>query len=88
MYQKKKALLIGGGGTLGRYTAKELLQPIFAAGKLVYERPTLKEIHDYCAAQLDTLWDEVKRFDNPHNYYVDLSNKLWFTKHELLTHHK
>ena len=42
----------------------------------------------YCSDQMDTLWDEVKRFDNPHNYYVDLSQKLWNTKYDLITHHK
>ena len=45
---------------------------------------TLAEIKAYCTAELDTLWDEVKRFDNPHNYYVDLSPKLWNLKHDLL----
>ena len=58
--------------------------PIFKAGKLVYDRPTLAEIKAYCAYELDTLWDEVKRFDNPHNYYVDLSEKLWNLKNDLL----
>ena len=51
---------------------------------LVYHKPTLKEIQDYCAQQVDTLWDEVKRFENPHNYYVDLSQKLWDIKQDLL----
>ena len=58
--------------------------PIFRGGKLVYKLPTLAEIQSYCAAQVDTLWDEVKRFDNPHTYYVDLSQKLWSIKDELL----
>ncbi|MBQ2925929.1 MAG: nicotinate phosphoribosyltransferase, partial [Ruminiclostridium sp.] len=57
-------------------------------GKLVYDLPKLQDIQAYCKQELDIMWDSVKRFDNPHNYYVDLSNKLWFTKHELLTHHK
>ncbi|MBE6913940.1 MAG: nicotinate phosphoribosyltransferase [Ruminococcaceae bacterium] len=70
--------------TVTDYTAKELLQPIFRAGELVYKRPTLPEIKAYCAEQIDTLWDEVKRFDNPHNYYVDLSPELWRVKNELL----
>ena len=52
--------------------------------KLVYQMPTLREIRDYCRAQVDTLWDEVKRFDNPHTYYVDLSQKLWDIKYDLL----
>ena len=66
------------------FTAKELQVPIFAAGKLVYEMPTLEEIRTYCLEQVDKLWDEVKRFDNPHTYYVDLSQRLWDVKYGLL----
>ncbi len=66
------------------FTAKELQVPIFRGGKLVYECPSLEEIRDYCRKEIDTLWDEVKRFDNPHTYYVDLSQKLWDIKYRLL----
>ncbi len=66
------------------FTAKELQVPIFLNGELVYKLPTLEEIRDYCIKQVDTLWDEVKRFDNPHSYYVDLSQKLWDVKYGLL----
>ena len=66
------------------YTAKEVQVPIFKNGELVYELPTLEEIRDYAMAQVDTLWDEVKRFDNPQTYYVDLSQKLWDIKYGLL----
>ena len=66
------------------YTAKELQVPVFQNGELVYELPTLEQIRDYCIAQVDTLWDEVKRFDNPQTYYVDLSQKLWDIKYGLL----
>ena len=66
------------------FTARELQVPIFRGGELVYKLPTLDEIRVYCAAQVDTLWDEVKRFDNPHSYYVDLSQKLWDIKYRLL----
>lgn len=66
------------------FTAKELLVPIFQNGELVYDMPSLPEIQKYCAAQVDTLWDEVQRFDNPHTYYVDLSQKLWDIKYALL----
>ena len=69
---------------LTNFTAKELLVPIFREGKLVYQKPALADIRSYCAAQIDLLWDEVKRFQNPHNYYVDLSEKLWLVKRELL----
>ena len=70
--------------TLTDFTAKELMQPIFLGGELVYDRPTLPEIKAYCAEQLETLWDEVRRFENPHHYYVDLSQKLWNIKNSLL----
>ena len=66
------------------FTAKELLVPIFQNGELVYNMPSLPEIQKYCAEQVDTLWDEVQRFDNPHTYYVDLSQKLWDIKYALL----
>ena len=66
------------------FTAVDLQKPVFLGGKLVYDRPSLPEIQDYCARQVDTLWDEVKRFENPHNYYVDLSQKLWDIKQGLL----
>ena len=66
------------------FTAKELLVPIFQNGELVYNMPSLPDIQKYCAAQVDTLWDEVQRFDNPHTYYVDLSQKLWDIKYALL----
>ena len=58
--------------------------PVFRGGKLVYDLPDLEEIRAYCAQQLDTLWDEVKRFENPHGYYVDLSQKLWDIRNDLL----
>ena len=69
---------------IDNYEAKELQVPIFRNGKQVYETPSLQEIREYCLAQVDTLWDEVKRFDNPHKYYVDLSHKLWSIKYSLL----
>ena len=66
------------------FTARELQVPIFQNGQLVYELPTLEQIRTYCLEQVDTLWDEVKRFDNPQTYYVDLSQKLWDIKYGLL----
>ena len=66
------------------FTAKELQVPIFQGGQLVYDLPPLEAVRAYCAQQVDTLWDEVKRFDNPHKYYVDLSQRLWDVKHGLL----
>ena len=70
--------------TVYNFTAKELQVPIFVKGELVYELPSLEEIRNYCREQVDTLWDEVKRFDNPQTYYVDLSQKLWDIKYGLL----
>ena len=70
--------------TLTDFTARELLLPIFRNGQRVYTSPSITEMRSYCASQIDLLWDEVKRFENPHNYYVDLSQKLWDIKHSLL----
>ncbi len=66
------------------FEARELLVPVFLKGKRVYQSPPLKEIKSYCKQQVDTLWDEIKRFDNPQTYYVDLSQKLWEIQQELL----
>ncbi|MDL2232739.1 nicotinate phosphoribosyltransferase [Ruminococcaceae bacterium OttesenSCG-928-L11] len=70
--------------TVTDFTAVNLLEPIFVKGKRVYKLPKLAEVQTYCAAQIDSLWDEVKRFEHPHRYYVDLSQKLWDTKQDLL----
>ena len=70
--------------TYQNITIRPLQEEIFRGGKLVYNPPALPEIQAYCREQVDTLWEEVKRFDNPHNYYVDLSPKLWNLKQELL----
>ncbi len=70
------------------FKAKELLVPIFQGGELVYDRPTLPQIKAYCAEQIGTLWAEVCRFENPHHYYVDLSQKLWDIKNKLLHERK
>lgn len=66
------------------YTAVPLLKPIFIGGEQVYELPTLHSIREYCGAQIASLWEEVRRFENPHRYYVDLSQRLWDIKQELL----
>ena len=66
------------------FTARELLVPVFRGGKRVYDSPPIAEMRAWCAGQIDLLWDEVKRFENPHNYYVDLSQKLWDIQQELL----
>ena len=70
--------------TMENFKAQELLVPIFEKGKLVYELPALDEIRRRCAYEASTLWPEVKRFDFPHQYYVDLSEKLMSLKDEML----
>lgn len=70
------------------FYAKELQIPIFEGGKLVYQCPAVQEIRKYCAGQVDSLWDEVKRFENPHEYYVDLSRPLWEMKTRLIEEHQ
>lgn len=66
------------------FIAKKLQVKIFENGRQVYTSPSVKEIAKYRAEQVDSLWDEVKRFENPHTYYVDLSEELWNLRHELL----
>ena len=70
--------------TLTNVTIKPLLVPVFEKGRLVYEKPSLRQIRHYCMTQLDTLWDELKRLEYPHKYYVDLSTKLWEAQRALL----
>jgi len=66
------------------YTLRKMQVPIFKDGKRVYESPKIDEINDYCKSEVKSLWDEVKRFDQPHNYYVDLSHDLWNLKQNLI----
>ncbi len=66
------------------YVAKPLLIPIFENGKKVYNSPDIHEIRNYCQKQLNTLWEQIKRFEYPQTYYVDLSKKLWDVKNDLL----
>ncbi|MBQ1501523.1 MAG: nicotinate phosphoribosyltransferase [Firmicutes bacterium] len=66
------------------FRARPLQQQIFKNGELVYDLPALDDIKQYCAEQIDTLWEESKRFENPHKYYVDLSERLWTIKETLL----
>jgi nicotinate phosphoribosyltransferase len=70
--------------TVQHFDLQNLLEPIFIGGKCVYDLPPLPEIQAYCKAQVDSLWDEVKRFEHPHRYYVDLSRELWDMKQDLL----
>lgn len=68
----------------GTYTLRELMVPVFQKGECVYESPKVMDIRAYCQEELSTLWEETKRFVNPHKVYVDLSQKLFDTKIALL----
>ena len=70
------------------FTAVPLLNPIFISGKLVYEVPTLENIRTYARQEHQKLWPEVIRLENPHEYYVDLSQKLWDLKQDMIKKHK
>ncbi len=74
--------------TMVDYTANELLVPIFKNGQLVYELPTIQQIRDRCRASQESIWDEVLRFENPHNYYVDLSEALWKLRHDMISNRR
>lgn len=66
------------------FYAENLRKQIFKEGKCVYQSPSLQEIRAHCKKQLDAMWDEMKRFENPQTYYVDLSHKLWQLKHDMI----
>ncbi len=70
--------------TVTDFYARPLLKPIFKNGECVYDQPALDVLREYCRMEIDGLWDEVKRFENPHTYYVDLSQALWEMKYSLL----
>lgn len=69
------------------FVARELLRPVFRGGECVCHRREIREIRDYCLEQVDSLWEEVLRFENPHRYYVDLSEALWQEKQRLINLH-
>ena len=70
---------------LENFTATELLVPVFKNGEQVYKLPTLHEIREHNQREIEGMWDEIRRFTNPHNYYVDLSEKLWQIKHDMIS---
>ena len=74
--------------TLSNYTAELLQARIYENGKLVYNLPNIHDIRRHCEKEIEGMWDEVRRFNNPHNYYVDLSQKLWDIKHDMLAEHR
>ncbi len=67
------------------FVAVPLQKPLFEGGRCVYQPRPVKDIRQYCQQQIDTMWDEVLRFENPHEYYVDLSQALWDEKQRLLS---
>lgn len=69
---------------VSNFIAKNLRVQLFEKGKLVYKKPSIEEIKAYCAEQVEALWDEMLRFENPQTYYVDLSHDLWELKKELI----
>ena len=71
------------------YYTKELLVPVFKNGNCVYQSPSVMEIREYCKEEMDTLWEESRRLEYPHRTHVDLSQKLWDLKNNLLNeYHK
>ncbi|WP_162140088.1 nicotinate phosphoribosyltransferase [Haploplasma axanthum] len=73
---------------VSNFKVRKLLEPIFLKGKLVYKQPKLEEIRNFNKEEMKTLWDEVLRLERPHQYYVDLSQKLWDLKQELINKYK
>jgi len=73
---------------LTNYTVRKLLAPIFLNGKCVYRQPSINEMREYCVKEVDSLWESVKRFENPQTYYVDLSENLWNVRNEFLHQHE
>ncbi len=71
--------------TLTNFSVRSLLEPIFIQGQTAYTHRPIEEIRTFCASELDRLWESLKRFENPQNYYVDLSLELWQTRNRLLT---
>ena len=70
------------------YTIRDIRVQIFDGGELVYKRPSVKEVQQYCKDQLETIWEETLRFENPQTYYVDLSQKLYDLKRGMLNEHR
>ena len=66
------------------YILRPMLKQIFNKGKLIYDLPDIEEVKKYCESEVESLWEEFKRFDNPHIYKVDLSKDLWELKNDLL----
>ncbi len=74
--------------TVSNFRVRRLLEPIFREGELVARRRSVEEIRGACKKEMETLWESVRRFENPHTYYVDLSQKLWDIRNKILTDHQ
>lgn len=70
------------------FKARRLQVKIFEKGELVYNLPKIEEVKNYCREEVNSLWDELKRFEYPHKYYVDLSEELWNIKNSLIEEYK
>ena len=73
---------------LKNFTARNLQVRLFDHGKKVYDSPDIETIKQYCREQVETLWEETLRFENPQSYYVDLSQKLYELKQEMIREHR
>ncbi len=73
--------------TIKNFYAKNIRKQIFKEGRLIYESPDIETIKAFCADQMETIWEETLRFENPQIYYVDLSQKLWNMKNDLIEEH-
>ncbi len=73
---------------LENFTATELQVQVFRSGELVYDLPDIETIRCHCKEEIEGMWEEVRRFTNPHNYYVDLSEKLWQIKHDMIAEYR
>lgn len=72
---------------LNNFCAKNIRKQIFDRGRCVYSCPSIEDIRTYCQEQMETLWEETLRFENPQTYYVDLSQNLWNMKNKLIEEH-
>ena len=70
--------------TVTDFYARPLLKQMFKSGKCIYDTPSMEALREYCRLEIEGLWDEVKRFENPHKYYVDMSKDLWKMKYDML----
>ena len=73
---------------IGNYRVRELQKCYFKDGKLIEKIPNINQVREYCSEEMDTLYEEVRRLENPHDYYVDLTNELLELKEQLIKEHR